>query len=306
MGIWLEGKPVADRIREGVKEEAARLRAATGAVPGLTAVLVGDDKSSASYVRTKENACRALGLDGRAIHLPADTTMEALRDLIAALNADESVDGILVQLPLPKHFRTNEVIGWIRPDKDVDGIHPASLGLLLQNQPGLRPCTPLGVLELIRAAGVEIEGRDAVIIGRSLIVGKPLAALITNANGTVTICHSKTRNLASTAARADVLIAAMGKAAFVTREFVKPGALVIDVGTSAVSDPEIIRTLFGEDPQRAKDLADKGYTLVGDVDPRVIDTAGWLTPVPKGVGPLTIAMLMKNTLEAFKLRRKLV
>ena len=305
MGVWLEGKPVADRVRESVKDEAARLRASTGAAPGLTAVLVGDDKSSASYVRTKENACRALGLNGKSIHLPAETTMEELRDLIAGLNADESVDGILVQLPLPKQLRTNDVIGWIRPDKDVDGIHPASLGLLLQNQPGLRPCTPMGVLELIKAAGVGIEGKDVVIIGRSLIVGKPLAALITNANGTVTICHSKTRALAATAARADILIAAMGKAAFVTREFVKPGALVIDVGTSAVSDPEIIRTLFGEDPLRAKDLADKGYTLVGDVDPRVIDTAGWLTPVPRGVGPLTIAMLMKNTLEAFKLRRNI-
>jgi len=163
----------------------------------------------------------------------------------------------------------------------------------------------MGVLELIRETGAAIEGRDAVIIGRSLIVGKPLAALLTNANATVTICHSKTRDLAGTAARADILVAAMGKAAFVTREFVKPGALVIDVGTSAVSDPETVRTLFGDDPLRAKDLADKGYTLVGDVDPRVIDKAGWLTPVPKGVGPLTIAMLMKNTLEAFKLRRKL-
>ena len=173
---------------------------------------------------------------GRSIS-PRKRRWETLRESIAGLNADESVDAILVQLPLPKHLRTNEVIGWIRPDKDVDGIHPESLGLLLQNQPGLRPCTPMGVLELIKATGVPIEGRDVVIIGRSLIVGKPLAALITNANGTVTICHSKTRDLAGTAARADILIAAMGKAAFVTREFVKPGAVVIDVGTSAVSDP---------------------------------------------------------------------
>ncbi|HNQ80057.1 MAG: bifunctional 5,10-methylenetetrahydrofolate dehydrogenase/5,10-methenyltetrahydrofolate cyclohydrolase [Acidobacteriota bacterium] len=305
MGVWLEGKPPADRVREFVKSEARRLREATGAVPGLTAVLVGDNKSSLSYVRTKEKACQALGLNGSVIHLPAETTMDALHDRIRALNDDDAVDGILVQLPLPPQLRTNEVIGWIRPDKDVDGIHPASLGLLLQNQPGLRPCTPMGVLELIRETGAAIEGRDAVIIGRSLIVGKPLAALLTNANATVTICHSKTRDLAGTAARADILVAAMGKAAFVTREFVKPGALVIDVGTSAVSDPETVRTLFGDDPLRAKDLADKGYTLVGDVDPRVIDKAGWLTPVPKGVGPLTIAMLMKNTLEAFKLRRKL-
>jgi methylenetetrahydrofolate dehydrogenase (NADP+)/methenyltetrahydrofolate cyclohydrolase len=305
MGVWLEGKPVADGVREAVKKEAARLKEEVGAAPGLTAVLVGDNKSSQSYVRTKENACRALGLNGRSIHLPAETTMERLREVIEGLNNDETVDAILVQLPLPGQLRTNEVIGWIRPDKDVDGIHPASLGLLVQNQPGLRPCTPMGVLELIKSAGVAIEGRDVVIIGRSLIVGKPLAALVTNANGTVTICHSKTRDLAGIAARADILVAAMGKAAFVTHEFVKPGALVIDVGTSAVSEAGTIRTLFGEDPSRAKDLAEKGYTLVGDVDPRVIDKAGWLTPVPKGVGPLTIAMLMKNTLEAFKLRRNL-
>ena len=306
MGIWLEGKPPADRIREGVKIEAARLRVLTGAVPGLTAVLVGENKASQSYVRTKEKACQTLGLNGRVIHLPVETTKDDLWTQIEALNVDETVDAILVQLPLPKQLEANEVIGWIRPDKDVDGIHPTSLGLLLQNQPGLRPCTPLGILELIRSTGVRIEGRDVVVIGRSLIVGKPLAALITNENGTVTVCHSKTKDLAGVAARADILVAAMGKAAFVTRDFVKPGAVVIDVGTNAVSDKAAIHTLFGEDPRRAKDLAEKGYTLVGDVDPRAIETAGWLTPVPGGVGPLTIAMLMKNTLEAFKMRRRIV
>jgi methylenetetrahydrofolate dehydrogenase (NADP+)/methenyltetrahydrofolate cyclohydrolase len=305
MGIWLEGKPPADRIREMVKTEAARIKASTGAIPGLTAVLVGDNKSSQSYVRTKEKACLALGLNGQVVHLEEHTTRECLKNLIDQLNENNNVDAILVQLPLPKHLDTNEVIGWIRPDKDVDGIHPTSLGLLVQNQPGLRPCTPMGVLELIKTAGVSIEGKDVVIIGRSLIVGKPLAALITNANGTVTICHSKTKDLAAVSARADILIAAMGKAAFVTHGFVKPGALVIDVGTSAVSDPATVKMLFGDDPLRAKDLADKGYTLVGDVDPRVIDKAGWLTPVPKGVGPLTIAMLMKNTVEAFARRRGL-
>ena len=188
----------------------------------------------------------------------------------------------------------------------MDGIHPISLGLLLQNQPGLRACTPSGCWSSSRPPATAIEGQDVVVIGRSLIVGKPLAALITNENGTVTICHSKTRDLAGDRARADILIAAMGKPGFVGREFVKDGAVVIDVGSNAVSDTDTVRTLFGEDPKRAKDLADKGYTWVGDVDPRVIDKAGWLTPVPRGVGPLTIAMLMHNTLEAFKLRRGLV
>jgi len=305
MGVWLEGKSTAERIRESVKEEVARLSAATGGVPGLAAVLVGDDKSSQSYVRSKEKSCRILGLKGLVFHLPAETTKGELRARVEALNADDTIDAILVQLPLPKHLEANEVIGWIRPDKDVDGIHPTSLGLLLQNQPGLRPCTPMGVLELIKTAGVGIEGRNVVVVGRSLIVGKPLAALITNANGTVTICHSKTRDLAGVCSRADILVAAMGKAAFVTREFVKPGAVVVDVGTSAVSDPETVRTLFGDDPRRAEDLKTKGYTLVGDVDPRVVDVAGWLTPVPGGVGPLTIAMLMKNTLDAFKMRRNI-
>ena len=169
MGVWLEGKPPADRVREFVKSEARRLREATGAVPGLTAVLVGDNKSSLSYVRTKEKACQALGLNGSVIHLPAETTMDALHDRIRALNDDDAVDGILVQLPLPPQLRTNEVIGWIRPDKDVDGIHPASLGLLLQNQPGLRPCTPMGVLELIRETGAAIEGRDAGVHSNVII-----------------------------------------------------------------------------------------------------------------------------------------
>ena len=250
----------------------------------------------------KEKACQALGLYGRILHLPAMTTPDEFKARIEELNGDDMVDGILVQLPLPG-LNTHEVISWIRPDKDVDGIHPYSLGLLLQNQPGLRACTPLGVLELIKSTGVRIEGKDVVVIGRSLIVGKPLAAMLTNENGTVTICHSKTKNLAQVAARADILIAAMGKPGFVGPEFVKDGAVVIDVGSNAVSDAAVVRALFGDDPKREKDIQDKGYTWVGDVQPRVIEKAGWLTPSPGGVGPLTIAMLMKNTLEAFKRRR---
>jgi methylenetetrahydrofolate dehydrogenase (NADP+)/methenyltetrahydrofolate cyclohydrolase len=303
MGVWLEGKPVADAIRERVKVEVSRLRESHGAVPGLVGVLVGDHPASQSYLRMKEKACQSLGLSGRILALPADTPPERLKSVIDELNADESVDAILIQLPLPKGFAAHDAISWIDPRKDVDGIHPTSLGLLLQNEPGSRACTPLGCLELIKSTGVAIEGKDVVVIGRSLIVGKPLTAMITNENGTVTICHSKTRNLAAVAARADILVAAMGKPGFVGPEFVKEGAVVIDVGSNAVSDKDIVRRLFGEDAKRLKDIDDKGYTWVGDVQPRVIDKAGWLTPSPGGVGPLTIAMLMSNTLDCFKRRR---
>ena len=305
MGTWLEGKPVADRIRENVRQEAEHYQQAHGAVPGLVGVLVGENPASQSYLRMKEKACQSLGFFGQILYLPGDTTRDGLKIRIEALNDDGKVDGILVQLPLPKGFDTHEVISWIDPEKDVDGIHPYSLGLLLQNLPGPRACTPLGVLELIKSTGERIEGKDVVVIGRSLIVGKPLAAMITNENGTVTICHSKTKDLAGVAARADILVAAMGKPGFVGPEYVKAGAVVIDVGSNAVTDPAVVRALFGDDPKRGKEIQDKGYTWVGDVQPRVIDKAKWLTPSPGGVGPLTIAMLMKNTLEAFKRRRRI-
>ena len=304
MGTWLEGKPVADGIRDNVRREAAHFQQTRGAVPGLVGVLVGDNPASQSYLRMKEKACQSLGFYGQILCLPGDMARDQLKIRIEALNDDDKVDGILVQLPLPKGFDTHEVISWIDPEKDVDGIHPYSLGLLLQNLPGPRACTPLGVLELIKSTGERIEGKDVVVIGRSLIVGKPLAAMITNENGTVTICHSKTKDLAGVAARADILIAAMGKPGFVGPEYVKAGAVVIDVGSNAVTDPAVVRALFGDDPKREKEIQDKGYTWVGDVQPRVIDKAKWLTPSPGGVGPLTIAMLMKNTLEAFKRRRR--
>jgi methylenetetrahydrofolate dehydrogenase (NADP+)/methenyltetrahydrofolate cyclohydrolase len=302
MGQWLEGKPVADRIRDRVKQAVATY-AERGLVPGLVGVLVGDNPASQSYLRMKEKACQSLGLNGRILSLPADIPVSRLKATIDDLNADDRVDGILVQLPLPKGFPTQEMISWIDPRKDVDGIHPTSLGLLLQNEPGLRACTPLGCLELIKSTGIPIEGQDVVVIGRSLIVGKPLAAMITNENGTVTICHSKTKNLAQVAGRADILIAAMGKPGFVGPAFVKDGAVVIDVGSNAVTDKIVVRALFGDDAKRLKEIDDRGYTWVGDVQPGVIDKASWFTPSPGGVGPLTIAMLMNNTLEAFKRRR---
>lgn len=304
MGVWLEGKPLADKIREEVRREVALCHQTKGAVPGLVGILVGDNPASQSYLRMKEKACQVLGLYGRVLSLPAGTPRNELRAIIQDLNTQDAVDGILVQLPLPKGFDPFEVVSWIDPEKDVDGIHPYNLGLLLQNLPGPRACTPLGVLELIKSTGTAIEGKDVVVIGRSLIVGKPLAAMITNENGTVTICHSKTKDLPDVASRADILIAAMGKPGFIGPEFVKEGAVVIDVGSNAVSDLAQVKALFGDDPKRAKEIQEKGYTWVGDVRQGVVHKAGWLTPSPGGVGPLTIAMLMRNTLEAFKRRRK--
>jgi methylenetetrahydrofolate dehydrogenase (NADP+)/methenyltetrahydrofolate cyclohydrolase len=303
MGIWLEGKPLADTVRDQVAREVARIRETKETVPGLVAVLVGDNAASQSYVRMKEKACRALGLWSEVVRLPAGTSQKELKARIDELNAADHVDGILVQLPLPPPLDSHEAISWLRPDKDVDGFHPYNLGLLMENRPGPRPCTPTGVVELVKSAGKPIEGAEAAIVGRSMIVGKPLAAMMINENATVTICHSRTRDLARVTSRADILISAIGRPGFLGPEHVKEGAVVVDVGSNAVSDPAVVRAIFGADPKREQDVREKGYTWAGDVHPRVIDKAGWLTPSPGGVGPLTIAYLMKSTLEAYKLRR---
>ena len=303
MGIWLEGKPLADTVRDRVAVEVARIKEAKGTVPGLVAVIVGDNPASQSYVRMKEKACRALGLWSEVLRLPAGTSRNDLKARIDELNAADHVDGILVQLPLPAPLDSHEAISWLRPDKDVDGFHPVSLGLLMENRPGLRPCTPTGIVELVKSTGVPLEGAEVVVVGRSMIVGKPLAAMMINANATVTICHSKTRDLARVTSRADVLVAAMGRPGFLGPEHVKEGAVVVDVGSNAVSDPAVVRAIFGADAKREQDVRERGFTWAGDVHPRVIDKAGWLTPSPGGVGPLTIAYLMKSTLEAYMLRR---
>jgi len=305
MGSWLEGKILADKIKEEVKQQAAQYKDTHGKVPGLVAVLVGENKSSQVYVRSKEKACQALGLFSEVQHYPSDTPPAVLLEKIDELNRREEVDGILVQLPLPPHIDSQKIICAVSPDKDVDGLHPFNLGTILMNRVGFRPCTPLGVVELLKYNKIPVEGRDVVVVGRSILVGKSLAAMLTNENGTVTICHSKTRDLDKVCARADILIAAMGKAVFVKPEFVKPGAVVIDVGINSVSDPVKVKEYFGDDVKRQQDLQAKGYTLVGDVHPAAFERAGAMTPVPGGVGPLTIAMLMRNTLEAFKRRKGL-
>ena len=305
MGIWLEGKSLAERIKEEVRQEAARLKGKSGRVPGLVAVLVGDNKASQVYVRSKEKTCQMLGLFSEVQAYPGDITQAFLLERIEALNRRDDVDGILVQLPLPSHLNPQKTICAISPDKDVDGLHPFSLGTILTNQPGFRPCTPLGVMEILKSNKIPIEGREAVVIGRSILVGKSLAAMLTNENATVTICHSKTRDLDRVCARADILVAAMGKPAFVKPDFVKLGASVIDVGINSVSDPALVKEYFGAEERRKLDLETKGYTLVGDVHPAAFERAGAMTPVPGGIGLLTIAMLMRNTLEAFKRRRGL-
>lgn len=305
MGSWLEGKALAEKIKQAVKEDIARGRQAHGQVPGLIGILVGDNRSSQIYLRSKEKACQALGIASQILAFPGDLEAAALKAKIKELNRRDDVDGILVQLPLPAHLDSHEIICAISPEKDVDGIHPFNLGSLLANRDGPKPCTPVGIIELLKSRGVAIEGQEAVVIGRSLIVGKPVAALLTNENATVTVCHSKTRDLGEVARRADILVAAIGQPAFVRPEFVKPGATVIDVGINRISDRARIQELFGDDENRRKDLEEKGYTVVGDVDPRAFERASLMTPVPGGVGLLTVAVLMKNTLEAFKRRRGL-
>ena len=303
MAEWLEGKTLAGEIREKIKSEVLEIKAAKNEVPGLAAILVGENKASQIYVRMKKRACDKLGIASEVIPLPMDTQPEALHETIKELNEKVEMDGILVQLPLPPQLNPYEAISTIHPYKDVDGIHPISMGNLLMNEIGLRPATPTGIMELLKFRDISVEGQNIVIIGRSLIVGKPLALMMTNAHGTVTLCHSRTKNLPEVAAAADILVAAMGKPAFVTPEFVKEGAVVVDVGTSQFENKERVIELFGADDKRVEDFAKKGYTVIGDVHPRVFEKAAFVTPVPGGIGPLTIAFLMKNTLDAYKMRR---
>jgi methylenetetrahydrofolate dehydrogenase (NADP+)/methenyltetrahydrofolate cyclohydrolase len=305
MGSWLEGKTLAKQIKEKVKNDVALYLKQKKEVPGLAAILVGENKASKIYLRTKERNCERLGIHSEIIFLPKDIEASLLKAKIEELNSREDVDSILVQLPLPSSFNAPEIIASIHPEKDVDGVHPFNLGNLMMNQEGVKPCTPLGIIELLKSREIPISGKSVVIIGRSRLVGKPLAAMVTNENGTVTICHSKTENLPQVSSEADILVGAIGRGAFITPEFVKPGAVVVDVGMNNLTEKSKVEQMFGQDEKRLKDLREKGYTLIGDVHPQVIDKAEFLTPVPGGVGPLTVAMLMRNTLEAFKQRRNL-
>lgn len=298
----LDGIAIRDEIYVELKQEIAALGAA-GVRPGLAAVLVGENPASQIYVRSKIAACEQLGL-GSWLTTPsaAVTTVEMLT-LVAGLNARNEVDGILVQLPLPPQVDTKAVLEAVDPAKDVDGFHPINLGRLVSGRGGLVACTPIGCMEILRRSGIVVEGANAAVVGRSDIVGKPMALLLMHANATVTICHSKTRDLAGVVRQADIVVAAIGRAATIEPEWVRPGATVIDVGTNRITDAALAERIFANHPARLAQFQEKGFILVGDVHPDVAEVAGAITPVPGGVGPLTIAMLMSNTVKAARLRR---
>jgi len=298
----LDGNKIAGEIKAEIAAEVKTMTAA-GVRPGLAVLLVGNDPASEIYVRGKVKSCEDLGIYSEKITPPDTITTEALLKLIADLNARDEIDGILVQLPLPAQVDAKRVLMAVDPRKDVDGFHPINVGLLSTQRPGLVPCTPAGIIEILKRSTILIAGQEAVVVGRSDIVGKPVAMLLINNNATVTVCHSKTRDLAGVCRRADILVAAIGKAGLVTRDFVMPGAAVIDVGTNKVTDRAEFERLYAGHPKRQESFRTKGSTLVGDVHPEVAEVAGALTPVPGGVGPLTIAMLMSNTVRAGKLRR---
>lgn len=295
----LDGKALADVIRGEVAAEVAALTARGHAPPCLAAVLVGDNPASHVYVRNKVRSCREAGLIPREHRLPAATTQTELMQLLRDLNADPGVDGILVQMPLPAHIDRRAVLEAIHPAKDVDGFSPVNVGRLWSGEQGFVPCTPLGIMELLERSGIPVEGAEAVVLGRSEIVGKPMAALLLRRHATVTLAHSRTRNLAAVTSRADILVAAIGKPAFVTAEHIRPGATVIDVGINSVTSEQEARAFFPHDPARVETVRRKGSTLVGDVHPAgVLERAGAYSPVPGGVGPLTVALLLRNTLSA--------
>jgi methylenetetrahydrofolate dehydrogenase (NADP+) / methenyltetrahydrofolate cyclohydrolase len=301
----LDGTAVAAAIRAEVAPAVAAFTARAGRPPGLGIVLVGDDPASAIYVRNKLKSGAEAGLRTDLTQLPATTTLTELLGVVERLNRSEVHDGILVQSPLPAAMGADaerHVFDAILPEKDVDGLHPLNVGYLVQNRATLVSCTPAGVIELLDRSNVKIAGARAVVIGRSDIVGKPMALLLLHRHATVTICHSRTADLPRIAAEADILVAAIGRAAFVTPEFVKPGAAVVDVGTTQVSDRALVERLFPAGSKRRDAFDRRGSLVVGDVHPDVANVAGALSPVPGGVGPLTIAMLLKNTLTAAQKR----
>jgi methylenetetrahydrofolate dehydrogenase (NADP+)/methenyltetrahydrofolate cyclohydrolase len=285
MAKLLNGKASAKYIQTQLKEQITAVQSQVGRPPGLAVLMVGDDPASAVYVRNKERACQGVGIASFGQHLPADATQAQLTEIIHQLNQDDGVDGILVQLPLPKHLDAVSLLYEIDPDKDADGLHPMNLGRLVRGELGLRSCTPAGVMHLLKEYQIDLVGKQAVVLGRSILVGKPMALMLLEANSTVTIAHSKTQNLAQVLQSADILVSAVGRPHLITAEMVKPGAVVIDVGINRVTD------------------AEGNHRLVGDVDFEAVEPiAEYITPVPGGVGPMTVAVLLRNTVESY-LRR---
>ena len=298
----LDGVKIRDEIFSELKSDIAKLHA-QGIRPGLAAVLAGENPASQLYVKSKIAACEQLGMASWLHTPPAGVSTDYMLELVGDLNADGNVDGILIQLPLPPEIDSKRVLESVDPAKDVDGFHPVSMGRLVSNRPGLVACTPAGCMELLRRNDILLEGANAVVLGRSDIVGKPMALLLLHANATVTICHSKTRNLPDVIRRADILVAAIGKAGYVEANWIQPGAAVIDVGTNKVTDAAEAAQLLHNFPQRLEKFRSRGNVLIGDVHPDAIQVAGALSPVPGGVGPMTITMLMSNTVKAARLRR---
>jgi len=304
MARILDGAAIAAAIKREVAEEV-RLLAAQGVRPGLAAVLVGSVAASEIYVRSKVQACADLGIYSDLITPPETVTTEEMLELVAGLNARDEIDGILIQLPLPAHVDTKALLDAVSPAKDVDGFHPINSGRLLAGRPALAPCTPAGIIEILKRSGIPIAGRHAVVVGRSDIVGKPAAMLLLHQNATVTICHSKTRNLGEVTRQADILVAAIGRPGFITPDMVKHGATIIDVGMNRIADRAEFDRFFLGNAKREAAFAKRGSVVVGDVHPQAFELAGAYTPVPGGVGLLTIAMLMANTVRAAKMRRGL-
>ncbi len=302
MARILDGAAIAAAIKQEVAEEVKRL-AERRIRPGLAAVLVGDVEASRIYVRNKVQTCAELGLASDLITPPSTVTTEEMLEIVARLNAREEIDGILIQLPLPAQVDTKVLLEAVLPEKDVDGFHPVNAGRLQAGRPALAPCTPAGIIEILERSGIPIAGQHAVVVGRSDIVGKPAAMLLLHRNATVTICHSKTRNLGEITRQADILVAAIGRPGFITAEMVAPGATLIDVGINRITERAEFDRFFKGDAQREATFARRGSTLVGDIHPAAFAVAGAYTPVPGGVGPLTIAMLMANTVRAAKMRR---
>jgi methylenetetrahydrofolate dehydrogenase (NADP+)/methenyltetrahydrofolate cyclohydrolase len=298
----LDGNRIAADIKAEIAAEIRTLTAG-GLRPGLAVVLVGDNPASAIYVRGKVKASEELGIYSEKHTPPASISTEELLEQIHDLNRRDEIDGILVQLPLPPQVDAKKVLMAVDPAKDVDGFHPMNVGFLSTQRPGLVPCTPAGIMEILKRSNIPISGQEAVVVGRSDIVGKPTAMLLLNANATVTVCHSKTKDLPEVCRRADILVAAIGRAGMITRAFVKPGATVIDVGMNQITERTEFDRFFKGNAKREQTFATKGSTLIGDVHPEVAEVAGAITPVPGGVGPLTIAMLMANTVRAMRLRR---
>ena len=304
MSRVLDGAAIAAAIKEEVAAEV-RVLAAKGIRPGLAAVLVGHVPASEIYVRSKVQTCAELGLYSELITPPDTVTTEEMLDLVRSLNDNDAVDGILIQLPLPPQVDAKALLDAVDPSKDVDGFHPVNAGRLQAGRPALAPCTPAGVIEILKRSGIPIAGQRAVVVGRSDIVGKPAALLLLHQNATVTICHSKTRDLGSVTREADILVAAIGRAGFITPEMVKPGATIIDVGINRITDRAEFERYFAGNAKREAAFAKRGSTIVGDVHPQAFELSGAYTPVPGGVGLLTIAMLMANTVRAAKMRRGL-